>query len=131
MDNCEIVENTACGVAFKYCRTHKVEAHECPGAKHETTNHIKHMVDMLADAGVGFEIAPRHQAKSEFKAGGRVRCVATTQHDWESRAWTVESEVSVGDILTVSDVLATESFVGLKFVDCPFFQDSCNFEVFE
>lgn len=33
MADCELIENTACGKSFTYCRTHKVESKDCPKAK--------------------------------------------------------------------------------------------------
>jgi len=71
--NCEIVENTACGKAFQYCRTHKVEPHQCPGAKQEVVFQTPWM-----------ELKPRQSwttpipvptAKREFKVGDKVRCL--------------------------------------------------------
>lgn len=28
--DCDIIDNTACGKTFQYCRTHKTEPHDCP-----------------------------------------------------------------------------------------------------
>lgn len=78
-NNCDVIENTAFGKAFKYCRTHKVEAHECPVA----VNNEPHSSEWsMINPPMNFEIAPRYQApKREFKAGDKVKVVDCGVHE--------------------------------------------------
>lgn len=74
MNNCEIVENVACGVSFQYCRTHKVEPKDCPGNK---------MTEPTAEpdpmAGIRENLQKDFQ-KREFKVGDKVRILDAGVH---------------------------------------------------
>lgn len=67
--NCEIVDNVACGQSFQYCRTHKVESKDCPGAKKVEVADAQHPLytyQALVNK-VAATIAQR-----EFKVGDKV-----------------------------------------------------------
>jgi hypothetical protein len=77
-NNCEIVDNVACGVEFKYCRTHKVEPKDCPGNKtpedFESLPYTLHtyQVELVRDNEV--------TKRPEFKVGDKVRIVDCGVH---------------------------------------------------
>lgn len=109
MNDCEIVENTACGQAFKYCRTHKVEPQDCPGAK-STAVQAGAALQQLAN----FEIAPRYAApKREFKVGDRVKVNAGKSMVSTRLAGTVCTVASVGtNVYTGGSVLFLAEDIG-------------------
>lgn len=100
MNNCEIVDNVACGQTFQYCRTHKVESKDCPGNKKpeglESLAALQYQINQAAAAltpcryaGLGSPciehlgcnsrpVAPT--SKREFKVGDKVRHVPASPY---------------------------------------------------
>jgi len=127
--NCEIVENTACGKAFQYCRTHKVEPKDCPSAKKEVEFQTPFMTlePHPEHSGIGYLVGKtpcrydglgglcvehlgcgsKAMTKREFKVGDKVRVIGQ-----ESMA----AQKFYGTIQTIRSVHGAWNSAGVRYV---------------
>lgn len=131
MSNCEIVDNVACGVSFQYCRTHKVEPKDCPGAAVADPGNLINAVQAFKDI---YDQTLAASSKREFQVGDKVRCISIVKDfTFWSEDWVTEAGIAVGGVYTVESVSEASIHPSLmvREAEVPYSLPQSCFEVVE